>query len=102
MLRRALQFQRQGQKRFPPQFWKQQNLTAISVGPDLRMAAEAVDPEHKHTPDMTLLQLAAACRFSAPTLPRLLVQGLLQTSQSSSSLRLPSILNEEYPRFVDE
>ena len=33
MWRRALQMQRKGQKTFPPQFWKQLYVTAISEGP---------------------------------------------------------------------
>ena len=57
MLRRALQFQRKGHKSFPPQFWKQLYLTAISEGTDLRIAAKAVDSEHKSSPDMTKCSL---------------------------------------------
>ena len=48
MLRRALQLQHKGQKHFPPQFWKQLYLKAISEGPDLRMAAKAVEKESQH------------------------------------------------------
>ena len=47
MLRRALQMQCKGQKTFPTQFWKQLHMTAIQEKPDLRMAAKAVDSEHK-------------------------------------------------------
>ena len=85
MLRRALQFQRKGQKSFPPQFWKQLYFTAIREGPDLRMAAKAVDPEHKPSPDMTKCSLPHLGSYFARTL---FGQGLLQTSQSSSSLKL--------------
>ena len=49
MLRRALQLQRKGQKHFPPQFWKQLYLAAITEGPDLRMAAKAVEKEPHHS-----------------------------------------------------
>ena len=45
MLRRALQLQRKGQKHFPPPFWKLLYLAAIAEGPDLRMAAKAVEKE---------------------------------------------------------
>ena len=38
MLRRALQAHRQGQKTFPPTYWKQLYTTAIREGPTLRMA----------------------------------------------------------------
>ena len=51
MLRRALQFQCKGQKSFPPQFWKQWHLITISEGPDLRMAAKAV--QHDYTAILT-------------------------------------------------
>ena len=57
MLRRALQLQRKGQKHFPPRFWKQLYLAAIAEGPDLRMAAKAVEKEHSQSPDMTKCSL---------------------------------------------
>ena len=57
MLCRALQLQRKGQKHFPPQFWKQLYLAAIAEGPDLRMAAKAVEKEHAQSPDMTKCSL---------------------------------------------
>ena len=60
---------------------------AISEGPDLRMAAKAVDSEHKPPPDMTKCSLPHLSSYVAKTL---FAQGLLQTSQSSSSLKLPT------------
>ena len=48
MLCRALQLQRKGQKTFPPQFWKQLYLTAITEGPDLKMAARGQDQSTRH------------------------------------------------------
>ena len=73
MLRRALQFH----------FWKHLYLTAISEGPDLRMAAKAVDSEHKPSPDMTKRSLPHLNSYVAKTL-------LGQASHSSSSLELPT------------
>ena len=81
MLRRALQCQRKGQNSFPPQFWKQLYLTAISEGPDLRMGAKAVDSEHKLYPDVTKCSLPHLSSYVAKTL---FGQGLLQASQSRS------------------
>ena len=73
--RRALQFQRKGQKSFPPQLWKQLYLIAISEGPDLRMAARAVDSEHMPSPDMIKCSLPHLSSYIAKTL---FGQGLLQ------------------------
>ena len=42
---RALHLQHKGQKNFPPQFWKQLYITAITEGPDLSMAAKASEAE---------------------------------------------------------
>ena len=80
MLRRALQLQRKGQKHFPPQFWKQLYLTAISEGPDLRMAAK------QQSPDMTKCSLPQLNSYVTKTL---LGQGLLQTAQTNASSKLP-------------
>ena len=49
------------------------------------MAAKAGDPEHKPSPDMTKCSLPHLSSYVAKTL---FGQGLLQTSQSSSSLKL--------------
>ena len=87
MLRRALQLQRKGQKTFPPQSWKQLYLTAIREGPDLRMAAKVTDPEPKSSPDMIKCSLP---HLSFHVAKILLGHGLLQTAQSSSSLKLPA------------
>ena len=75
MLRRALHMQRKGQRIFPPQFWKQLYMTAISEGPDLRIAAMAVDSEHKTLPDITKCILP---HWSSHVVKTLLEQGLLQ------------------------
>ena len=87
LLRRALQLQHKGQKTFLPQFWKQLYLTAIREGPDLRMAAKTTDPEPKSSSDMTKCSLPHLRFHVSKTL---LGQGLLQTAQSSSSLKLPA------------
>ena len=58
MLRRALQLQRNGQKHFPPSFWKQLYLAAIAEGPDLRMAAKGVDRGQCTIPGYDHMQLA--------------------------------------------
>ena len=85
MLRRALQLQRKGQKHFPPQFWKPLYLAAITEGPDLRMAAKAVEKEPQ-CPDMTKCSLPQLNSYVTRTL---LGQGLLQAAQTTSSLKLP-------------
>ena len=87
MLRRALHMQCKGQKTFPPQFWKQLHTTASSDGPDLCMAAKAVDSEHKTPPDMTKCSLP---NLSPHVVKRLFGQGLLQITQPSSSLQQSS------------
>ena len=60
ILRRALQLQRKGQKHFPLQFWKQLYFT----GPELRMAAKAVEKELQHSPDMTKCSLPQLSSYS--------------------------------------
>ena len=67
MLRRASQTQRKGQKTLPPQFWKQLYMTAVREGPELRMAAKAVDTEQQALPQL-----------GAHVVRILLGQGLLQ------------------------
>ena len=52
-------------------------LTAIAEGPEIRMAAKAVDPEHKSSEDMTKCSLPHLRSYVAKTL---FGQGLLQTS----------------------
>ena len=74
---------RKGQKHFPPQFWKQPYITEITEGPDLRMEAKAVDKEHQQSPDVTKCSLP---RLSSYVTKTLLVQGLLQTAQTSYKL----------------
>ena len=86
MLRRALQLQRKGQKHFPPSFWKQLYLAAIAEGPDLRMAATAVEKEHSQSPDMTKCSLP---QLKSHVTRTLLGQGLLQAAQTTASSKLP-------------
>ena len=91
MLRRALQLQRKGQEHFPPQFWKQLYLAAIVEGPDLKMAAKAVEKEPHRSPDMT--------KCSLPQLNSYVTgQGLHQTAQTTSSLKLP--VRSEGPVYI--
>ena len=94
MLRRALQLQRKGQMHFPPQFWKQFCLTAITEGPDLKMAAKAVDKEHQQSPDMTKCSLPQLSSYVTKTL---LSQGLLQTPQTTASSKNP--VRSESPAY---
>ena len=84
MLRRALQLQRKGQKHFPPQFWKQLYLTAITEGPDVRMATKALDLGA--SADMAKCSLPQLSSYVTKTL---LGQGLLQTAQTSASSKIP-------------
>ena len=86
MLRRALQLRRKGQKCFPPQFWKQLYITAITEGPDLRMAAKAVGKEYYQSADMTKCSLPQLSSYVTKTL---LGQGLLENAQTSTSSKLP-------------
>ena len=78
--------ERKGQKRFPPHFWKQLYLAAIAEGPDLRMATKAVEKEPHHSPDVTKCSLPQLNSYVTKTL---LGQGLLQTAQTTASLKLP-------------
>ena len=75
-------------KTFPPQFWKRLYKTAISEGPDLCMAAKAVNSEHKTLPDMTKRSLP---HLSSHAVKALLGQNLLQLTQPSSSLKQSSL-----------
>ena len=61
MLRRALQAHRQGQKTFPPTYWKQLYTTAIKEGPTLRMAksTEATKPVKPDMKKCSLPQLGS-------------------------------------------
>ena len=81
-LRRALQMQRKGQKTFLPQFWKQLYMTAIREGPDLRMAAKAVDTEHEAPPDRSKRSLP---RLNAYVVKLLLGQGSMQMTLPRSN-----------------
>ena len=51
MLRRALQAHRQGQKTFPPKYWKQLYTIGIREGPKLRMA-KSTETAKQVKPDM--------------------------------------------------
>ena len=59
MLRRALQAHRQGQKTFPPMYWKQLYMTAITEGPTLRMA-KSTETAKPAKPDMKRVQSSPA------------------------------------------
>ena len=68
IFRRALQLQRKGQKHFPPSFWKQLYLAAIAEGPDLRMAAKAVEKGPAQSPAMTKRSLPQLSSYVTRTL----------------------------------
>ena len=84
MLRRALELQCKGQKHFPPQFWKQLHLAAIAEGPDLRVAAKAVEKEPHQSPDMTKCSLPQLNSYVTRTL---VGQLLVQSAQTTSSFK---------------
>ena len=86
MLRTALQLQRKGHLSIFASIWKQLCLAAIAEGPDLRMAAKAVEKEPHQSPDMTKCSLP---QLNSHVTRTLLGQGLLQTAQTTSSLKLP-------------
>ena len=72
MLRRALQAHRQGQKTFPPTYWKQLYTTAIREGPTLRMA-KSTETTKVVKPDMKKCSLPQLGSYIAKTF---LSQGL--------------------------
>ena len=79
MLRRALQAHRQGQKTFPPKYWKQLYTTAIREGPTLRMA-KSTDTTKIAKPDMKKCSLPQLGSYMTKTL---LSQGLRQMVEQS-------------------
>ena len=79
MLRRALQAHRQGQKTFPPSYWKQLYTTAIREGPALCMA-KSTEATKTSKPDMKKCSLPQLGSYLAKTL---LSQGLRQMVEQS-------------------
>ena len=81
MLRRALQAHRQGQKTFPPTYWKQLYMTAIREGPTLRMA-KSTEATKVSKPDMKKCSLPQLGSYLTKTL---LSQGLRQMVEQSKT-----------------
>ena len=79
MLRRALQAHRQGQKTFPPTYWKQLHTTAIREGPTLRMA-KSTETTKIVKPDMKKCSLPQLGSYITKTF---LSQGLRPTVEQS-------------------
>ena len=79
MLRRALQAHRQGQKTFPPTYWKQLYTTAIREGPTLRMA-KSTETTKVVKPDMKKCSLPQLGSYITKTF---LSQGLRQMVEQS-------------------
>ena len=85
MLRRALQAHRQGQKTFPPTYWKQLYTTAKREGPTLRMA-KSTETTKVAKPDMKKCSLPQLGSHITKTF---LSQGLRQmVEQSRTSVSL--------------
>ena len=66
MLRRALQDHRQGQKTFPPKYWKQLYTIGIREGPKLRMA-KSTDKVKPVKPDMKKCNLPQLGSYMSKT-----------------------------------
>ena len=81
MLRRALQAHRQGQKTFPPTYWKQLYTTAIREGPTLRMA-KSTETTKIAKPDMKKCSLPQLGSYMTKTF---LSQGLRQMVEQSKT-----------------
>ena len=81
MLRRALQAHRQGQKTFPPTYWKQLYTTAIREGPTLRMA-KSTETTKIAKPDMKKCSLPQLGSYMTKTF---LSQGLRQMVEQSQT-----------------
>ena len=81
MLRRALQAHRQGQKTFPPTYWKQLHTTAIREGPTLRMA-KSTETTKIAKPDMKKCSLPQLGSYMTKTF---LSQGLRQMVEQSKT-----------------
>ena len=80
MLRRALQDHRQGQKTFPPKYWKQLYTLGIREGPKLRMA-KSTDKVKPVKPDMKKCSLPQLGSYMTKTF---LSQGLHQMVEQST------------------
>ena len=80
MLRSALQAQRQGQKTFPPTYWKQLYMTAIEEGPKLRMA-KSTETAKPVKPDMKKCSVPQLGSYMTKTF---LSQGLHQMVEQST------------------
>ena len=80
MLRRALQAHRQGQKTFPPKYWKQLYTIGIREGPKLRMA-KSTETVKQVKPDMKKCNLPQLGSYMIKTF---LGQGLRQMVEQST------------------
>ena len=93
MLRRALQAHRQGQKMFPPTYWKQLYMTAIKEGPKLRMAksTETAKPVKPDMKKCSLPQLGSYMTktFLSQGLRQMVEQSMPRMSKKSSSPYTP-------------
>ena len=80
MLRRALQARRQGQKTFPPKYWKQLYTSGIREGPKLRMA-KSTETVKQVKPDVKKRNLPQLGSYMTKTF---LGQGLRQMVEQST------------------
>ena len=83
MLRRALQAHRQGQKTFPPKYWKQLYTTGIEEGPTLCMA-KSTETAKPVRPDMKKCSLPQLGSYMTKTF---ISQGLRQMVEQSGHRR---------------
>ena len=93
MLQRALQAHRQGQKTFPPTYWKQLYMTAIKEGPTLRMAksTETTKPAKPDMKKCSLPQLGSYMTktFLSQGLRQMVEQTTIRVSRTPSSTYTP-------------
>ena len=89
MLRRALQAHRQGQKTFPPTYWKQLYTTAIREGPTLRMA-KSTETTKVVKPDMKKCSLPQLGSYITKTFLSQGLRPMVEQSRTRVSSKLTS------------